>query len=549
MGNVMGGKILSCMLLLLLINPFKIIAQQVSLNEIMASNSSVIADEDGDYEDWIEIFNHGDEKVNLEGFYLSDDYADPYMWVFPEIIIMPGEHLLVWASGKDRSDPEAPLHTNFRISRQGEEVFFTNAEGKRIDEIAPTPIPTDMVYGRYPDGTGTWHYLDQPTPEATNAAHIREHPLLMHYWFFDTGIPNNTPLEELKAFYSIMPRGSIEYKSCLPGYPYYEGHHNWRKASMERRNMPTAINYRPEGNDGIHYTNTNMRGLQVRSPFERDGSQNTIIMHLSSAGFEDLLLRFAARDEGAADYLVIDYAVDEHGYNWTDEGIDSAVLPLEPYYQLYEVDFQHVTLANNNPYFKVRIRFGGENMHVDDGSRVTFNNISLDGEPLKAYYIHSSAGDYGNIHPYGFTRTYEKRDKVFNIFSAPHFVLDKVMVDGADVSEYAEAEDDMYTYTFSDVTDDHRIEAFFSMDPDYLANQKDNMLVYPNPAAAGATIRSAEKFYEVRVVDLRGAVVYQNATESYDYYLDTNGFPQGIYFLTIDLHDTRVSTMIQVVRI
>ncbi len=525
---------------------FPLMAQQVALNEINASNSSIIADEDGHYEDWIEIFNYGDKEVNLKGFYLSDDYAKPYMWEFPEVTIQPGEFLLVWASGKDRAVPDAPLHTNFRISRDGEEVYLTNADGERIDEIAPTPIPTDMVLGRHPDGTGSWHYLKHPTPGSGNAAHA-EDPFLMHYWLFDTDIPNNMPLENLDAFFDFLPGGTIEYASCLPGYPYDEDHENWRKASMERRNMPTAINYRPEGNEGISYANVNMRGLQVRSPFAKDERENTIILHLPSTGFENLVLRFAARDEGAADHLVVDYSVDDSSDGWTAEGLESAELPLQSYYQLYEIDFHEISLTDNNPDFKVRIRFGGDDMHLDNESRVTFNNISLDGTALKAYYIHSATGGYGNIHPFGFNRVYENRSKDFLIFPAPNFQIDKVMLNGTDVTEGVYSDDDTYTFTVDNAFADLRLQAFFAMSTDFLEWQEDELLVYPNPATESVTIKASEKFQKVRILSLQGSVIYESSAETSYYQVNTTGFSEGVYILVVQFADQTVSRMIHVI--
>jgi len=68
----------------------------------MASNATTFTDEDGDHEDWIELYNYGNEAINLDGFGLSDDYENPFKWVFPSVVIEPGEFLLVWASGKDR---------------------------------------------------------------------------------------------------------------------------------------------------------------------------------------------------------------------------------------------------------------------------------------------------------------------------------------------------------------------------------------------------------------------------------------------------------------
>jgi len=143
-------------------------SQELHINEVLASNASGIEDEDGDTEDWIEIYYAGNEPLNLQGYGLSDDYDRPYRWVFPDITIQPGEFLLIWASGKDRDSPGNPLHTNFSIAASGEEVLLTDPDGNRIDELAPTSIPTDISLGRQPDGTGDWYFFDEPTPGASN---------------------------------------------------------------------------------------------------------------------------------------------------------------------------------------------------------------------------------------------------------------------------------------------------------------------------------------------------------------------------------------------
>lgn len=137
------------------------------INEIMASNGATLADEDGDFEDWIELYNPGSSAVHLRGFGLSDRYDEPFRWVFPEVIIEPGDFLLVWASGKDRRTTTAPLHTNFRISADGEELLLTAPEGIRIDETMCPKIPRDVSWGRDPDGVDHWSTL-VPTPRASN---------------------------------------------------------------------------------------------------------------------------------------------------------------------------------------------------------------------------------------------------------------------------------------------------------------------------------------------------------------------------------------------
>ena len=143
---------------------------QIVINEVQSSQNFTIADEDGDYEDWIELYNTGSETVSLGHYAISDDYGDPYKWLFPaDTSIAPDEFLLVWASGKDRATPGEPLHTNFRISSSGEEVLLTDVtDGSTIDDLPPTPIPSDYSYGRYPDGTDNWYLFSDPTPGTPN---------------------------------------------------------------------------------------------------------------------------------------------------------------------------------------------------------------------------------------------------------------------------------------------------------------------------------------------------------------------------------------------
>ncbi|MBP3192188.1 CotH kinase family protein [Natronogracilivirga saccharolytica] len=143
---------------------------RVVINEILASNNTTYADADGDYEDWIELYNAGSDTADLSFHGLSDDYDRPFRWTFPEgVQLAPGDYLLVWASGKDRRDPDAELHTSFSIAQAGEEVLLTHHKtGERIDHVPPTRIPSDISYGRYPDGTDNWRFFNFPTPASPN---------------------------------------------------------------------------------------------------------------------------------------------------------------------------------------------------------------------------------------------------------------------------------------------------------------------------------------------------------------------------------------------
>ncbi len=84
---------------------------QVVINEYVSSNVDSLLDEDGRTPDWIELHNAGSTRVNLGGWGLSDDPADPFQWVFPNRYLQPGEFLVVHASGQDRRVHHNELHT------------------------------------------------------------------------------------------------------------------------------------------------------------------------------------------------------------------------------------------------------------------------------------------------------------------------------------------------------------------------------------------------------------------------------------------------------
>ena len=89
----------------------------------MASNRFVLEGEDGDYPNWIEIHNAGEKTVNLKGIGISDASVNLFRWSFPETDISPGEYLIVFASGKDRRNPEGEfLHTNSKSRLQEKQL-------------------------------------------------------------------------------------------------------------------------------------------------------------------------------------------------------------------------------------------------------------------------------------------------------------------------------------------------------------------------------------------------------------------------------------------
>ena len=116
----------------------------------MASNQDTLDDEDGDSEDWIEIFNQGTTAVNLEGWFLTDDNAQRNKWAFPSLVLNPGEQIIVFASNKDRRDPASELHTNFKLSSSGEFLALVHPNGVTLEHFYGPTYPLqvqDVSYG------------------------------------------------------------------------------------------------------------------------------------------------------------------------------------------------------------------------------------------------------------------------------------------------------------------------------------------------------------------------------------------------------------------
>lgn len=206
---------------------------------------------------------------------------------------------------------------------------------------------------------------------------IENYSHLMHFWLFDENIPNDTPLQNVNATYSRSnTNAALNFNSSLNGYPFTSTDPNWRKASLERINQPTPINYQPIANNEIEYNPIIMRGLQVRQPFKSGGLENSLELAFSTVNYKEIKLSFAVATDGAAQTLIVEYW---NGTNWVSTGISGTSSALNLAFDLKEFDFTNVALANNNANFKVRIRFDGTNMTADEGKRVMLNNIAING--------------------------------------------------------------------------------------------------------------------------------------------------------------------------
>ena len=139
------------------------------INELMASNASAVQDPQQQYEDYVELYNKGDQMIDLSGLYLSDARTNPRKWKFPNGSRLPGKgYLVIWLDEDSQDQPG--LHANFKLSKQGETLMLVEQVGEQLhllDAVKFGPQQTDKAYGRLPDGSGQLRRV-LPTPAASN---------------------------------------------------------------------------------------------------------------------------------------------------------------------------------------------------------------------------------------------------------------------------------------------------------------------------------------------------------------------------------------------
>lgn len=170
----------------------------VVISEVLASNRSILTDEDGAYSDWIELHNASSAAIDLNGWFLTDSVTTPAKWQFPAVTLDAGGYLVVFASNKNRRTPGANLHTNFALSASGEYLALTKPDGVTIAfEFSPgyPALADDVSYGvviRTDGSASQANTLVTPTPGAINSA-LDPFPLDNTVTFSRAGGPFRAP--------------------------------------------------------------------------------------------------------------------------------------------------------------------------------------------------------------------------------------------------------------------------------------------------------------------------------------------------------------------
>ncbi|MBE6758912.1 MAG: hypothetical protein E7554_02330 [Ruminococcaceae bacterium] len=140
----------------------------VIINEYMTGNSYSVYDADGDYPDWVELYNPTDSDADMSGYMLSDDIDAIGKWKFPEGTVIPaGGYLTVFCSGKDKVDDLGNLHTSFSLGSDDTDLVLGNNQGVAASHTRLIKLP-ENISGGLVEETGEWKVFARPTPGGAN---------------------------------------------------------------------------------------------------------------------------------------------------------------------------------------------------------------------------------------------------------------------------------------------------------------------------------------------------------------------------------------------
>lgn len=143
-------------------------ANEVVINEIMASNSKTAKDNKDQYDDWIELHNKSNASIDLSGWWISDNPDKVKKWEITSGTTIPANgYLIIWADEDSSQNTKTDLHANFKLSASGEILILSDKNGNLVDQVSFGTQTTDKGYARKPNGTGSF-VIQDPTFKASN---------------------------------------------------------------------------------------------------------------------------------------------------------------------------------------------------------------------------------------------------------------------------------------------------------------------------------------------------------------------------------------------
>ena len=170
----------------------------VTINEVCTKNTTYQSG-DGNYYDWIELYNSGKSEADISGWGLSDKEEEPYRYTFPSGTHIPANGRIVVFCDSDAAVNDSKA-APFGLSASGETLVLTDSQGKTAQTITVDALASDTSYGQYPDGSGEFYTL-KCTPDQTNAAPegsaaVRQPVFSQESGFYDNSFSLNLTAEE-----------------------------------------------------------------------------------------------------------------------------------------------------------------------------------------------------------------------------------------------------------------------------------------------------------------------------------------------------------------
>jgi hypothetical protein len=228
------------------------IAQPI-INEVCYKNTGSLSDEQGQYHDWIELYNPGVSALALHTYFLNDEANFETAWALPYFLLPPGEYLIIYASGT--SDATAAFHAPFKLKEEGENVVLFNTNGNILDISPAVAILPNYSIGPDIHEANRWLMFDNPTPGYANST---LNPVAAPLWWEDISIETPSgiytfPLEVLHNNYdsALSIRYTINGTEPTAISPVWEGSlriTDMASSSSSIINIPTSDTWEiPQG--------------------------------------------------------------------------------------------------------------------------------------------------------------------------------------------------------------------------------------------------------------------------------------------------------------
>lgn len=221
----------------------------MAINEFLADNNANVADQNGEFDDWIEIHNYSRSTISLAGYSLSDDSTSLYKWTFPDTSVSGGGFITVWA---DNDTSQTGLHAGFKLDSDGEQVVLSGSDGNVIDYVTYEEQTDDISIGRFPDGIGAFQAM-VPTFDDANSSELP---------------PQEIPNDTLFAT-SIVHKFELEFYT-----EYWQDSLSYNYEVLDQNYMPARLTYNDDivlDSIGVRYKGNSSyirSGASIKKPFK-----------------------------------------------------------------------------------------------------------------------------------------------------------------------------------------------------------------------------------------------------------------------------------------